>query len=257
VLTCGPSLGEVDVDRLRRGLDGVLTIAVKQAIDTAGVHGDILCFNSFNVKRFVTPSRDTLRCLVREPSGLIPQLNRADLQVPQSADAGDLARSLAATRDFGKHALAGGEPRPWGPGIMYEIVLHLAVHLGVAEIITVGWDIANTTGRNTHFYDGDDTFFDRERSSAFTAAKARGHLPGPVKRYARLARASVAHARGQIYNRALPVDGETELVGASTAAASAWLKSIGVDLRVVTPSPYVSTEIDRWTLERFYDELGD
>ena len=46
--------------------------------------------------------------------------------------------------------------RPYGPGIMSEIVFYLAQHLGVAEIITIGWDNKLTDKVKHHFYEKDD-----------------------------------------------------------------------------------------------------
>jgi hypothetical protein len=253
VVTCGPSLGDVPVDRLHRALDGTLTLSVKQAVHTTTEHTDFLCFNSFNVARFSTASTDTIRCLVREPTGRTPQLNRSDITLDQLSDVGNLERSLAVASDFAAYPLSADIPRPWGPGIMYELVLHLAVHLGVSRITTIGWDIANPQGKNTHFYDQaqSDDFFERDRDTAFTMAKARGRMPTPVKRAGRWGRAVAAHARGRVYNRALPVPGETEVVGASTAAANAWLAGCGVELEVITPSEHLDPSIKRLELEEF------
>jgi hypothetical protein len=258
VVTCGPSLSMIPTDRLQRALESTLVLSVKQAVHATGAETDVVCFNSFNVARFKTASPATLRLLVREPTGRIPQLNRADVVMRQSTDVGDLARSLAATANFDAYPLAAETPRPWGPGIIYEVVLHLALHLGVARITTLGWDIANPQGRNTHFYDSaqDNAFFQRDREHAFTMAAARSRLPPVVKRVARSARALVAHVRGTVYNRAVPVEGETEIVSASTAAANRWLVANGVTLEVVTPSAHLHPEIQRLTVEDFFDRAG-
>ena len=55
---------------------------------------------------------------------------------------------------------------PWFDQFMYEVVIHLALYLGVKEIITVGWDIGDLSkfsGKENseeqwqdHFYEGDD-----------------------------------------------------------------------------------------------------
>ena len=46
--------------------------------------------------------------------------------------------------------------RPWGPSIMHETVLYMAVHLGVSRIRTIGWDHIDPKGKKNkinHFYD--------------------------------------------------------------------------------------------------------
>ena len=45
--------------------------------------------------------------------------------------------------------------RPCGPGIMYETVFYMAVHLGFKEIILVGWDLRQKDANEDnyeHFY---------------------------------------------------------------------------------------------------------
>jgi hypothetical protein len=258
IVTCGPSLGDVPAAELRRALDGTLTIAVKQAIDTVGTQADFLCFNSFNVTRYRPPSPTTIRCLVEEPTGSVPQFNRADLRFPQGPDGGLLDRSLASTLDFDGHHLADLQPRPWGPGIMYELVFHLSLHLGVGEIITIGWDIGDDKGRNTHFYDTElsGDAFDRDRGERVAAATLRSHLPDVTRRWVRWGRAVVRHSRGQLYNHALPVQGEAERVAASTAGAADWLSRSGVRLAAVTPSQHLAPGIDRLDLDQLFERLA-
>ena len=36
-----------------------------------------------------------------------------------------------------------GFNQPWGPGIMYEMAIPLAIYLGCKKIVTVGWDIGD------------------------------------------------------------------------------------------------------------------
>ena len=36
-----------------------------------------------------------------------------------------------------------GFNQPWGPGIMYEMALPLALYLGCKKIVTIGWDIGD------------------------------------------------------------------------------------------------------------------
>ena len=262
IVTCGPSLATVPADELRRRLRGRLVISVKQAIDVVGASADFQCWNSFNVTRFEVPSPDTIRCLVGDPSGRFPQFNRRDIEFPQVDARGRLETSLAATRDFGDHLLGDHTLRPFGPGIMYELVVYLAVHLGVAEILTIGWDIANRSGRNTHFYDGSDdqAFFERGRvtpDAAGAAASARRHVPDAVRLPVRRLRARRDHRRGVLYNRTTPLDGETELVSDSTGSLKQWLDTVGVGLTVTTDSEFLDPSIGRVSVEELFERLGD
>ncbi len=167
IVTCGPSLGAVPAAQLKARLNGVLTIAVKQAIDVVGEAGRLPLLEL--VQRFplqVGRHLHTIGCFVADPTGRRPQFNRHDLAFPQVDGSGGLSGSLASRLDFGEHLIADDPLRPFGPGIMYELVFYLALHLGVKEIITIGWDIANTAGGNAHFYDDatDRPFFESERA---------------------------------------------------------------------------------------------
>jgi hypothetical protein len=220
IATCGPSLGMLPAETVRTAVRGVPCFVVKQALDVVRDETDLHCWNAFNVRRFGRHSSSTIRCLVEEPSGRVPQWNRYDVGFPQVNGHGDLRRSVAVGRDFDSYLLNGGGPRPFGPGIMFELVLYLVVHMGVTDVLTIGWDIANPTGANTHFYDSADdaAFFERGRRPAGEPAPrtARQRLPDPVHRLGRIAKTRLAHSRGSTYNRTTPLEGETDAVSAAT-----------------------------------------
>jgi hypothetical protein len=257
IVTCGPSLRLIDAQRLRRSLEGVVTIAVKQAIDIVGEQADVLCFNAYNVSRYRVPSPRTIRVFGAESSGRVPQLNQFDIRLPHDAHAADLAESLVVTRDFDRYLLSSSLGRPWGPGILHEEALFLAVHLGVSEVITIGWDIANARSHNVHFYDSGSSaaFFDRGRS-AHRLARARRRLPRSVQSGARWARALFDHNAGRLYNRTTMLPGEAEAVADATDATAKWLASHGVTLRVVSDSALISRHVPRIARESLYDALA-
>ena len=67
----------------------------------------------------------------------------------------DFSRSLSFSHNFDDWTLD-KQPvmRPWGPGILYEIVFFAAHHMGFSSIETIGWDLGpkgSLTRR--HFYD--------------------------------------------------------------------------------------------------------
>jgi hypothetical protein len=255
VVTCGPSLSAVPSNLLAEGLDGVLTISVKQAVDIVGAVTDFHCFNSFNVRRWAPVGSDTVRCFVREPTGRVPQLNPWDICFEMVDGRGDLARSLAASQDFDAYQLKRTVLRPFGPGIMYELVFYLAVHLGVSEVVTVGWDISDPNGMNTHYY---DSAAEREHF-----ALGRGNQSGRKSRIPELVRAPRrkilarrAHQRGELYSRTRALPGEAEVVSASTRALASWLTSVGVELVVVSDSPHFTSEVTRLTASEFVDRLN-
>ena len=54
--------------------------------------------------------------------------------------------------------------RPCGPGIMYETVLFMAIHLGVKSITCIGWDLTNKKVNESnyeHFYGSSEGLVNR------------------------------------------------------------------------------------------------
>ena len=51
--------------------------------------------------------------------------------------------SQAGKLSFDDYTLDKTMNRMYGPGIMYETVIHLALYLGVKKIVTLGWDIGD------------------------------------------------------------------------------------------------------------------
>lgn len=49
--------------------------------------------------------------------------------------------SLVITRDWDRSLLDTQFDRQWGPGIMFEMVIPLAIHFGIQRLIVVGWDL--------------------------------------------------------------------------------------------------------------------
>lgn len=253
VVTCGPSLAGYDPVALRRVLRGKVVFAVKQAIEVVGDEADFLCFNSYNVSRYKASSRHTIGVFGDEPSGKLPQLNAFDLRLPLERHSGQLSESLVVRQNFDDYLLSDHRTRPWGPGILHEMVFYLAIHLGLSELTTVGWDIANARGNNVHFYDSSDrtSFFDRGRSEAYSMVPVRRALPMPVRSALRLLRAGMVHSRGGVYNRTTMISGESEVVAASTAATSVWMSSHGLSLRVAGESSLVDQSVLRISPEGF------
>ncbi len=108
--------------------------------------------------------------------------------------------------------------------------MYLAVHLGVAELFFVGWDIGNTKGNNVHFYDRPTTeaFYDRVGPGAHRLKSIRSRQPAGVQHIARRARAMCSYSRGAVYNRTTMLPGEAELVAGSTADLARWLRARGI-----------------------------
>jgi hypothetical protein len=232
VVSCGPSARHWREVRSRLGPD-VVVACVKQAIFLCGAEAEIHFFNPYNAQRFWPHNRRALRVDVQDRDAP-PTFNAADLVFtldPESLE--DISRSVAATRRFEDHTIAKtGLVRPWGPGIMYDAVLHLAVHFGFGAIHTVGWDIvaervsvaAERSPRIAHFYD--------PREPGAPVQETFEWLGQDPREYRRAARRR--HWRGEIYNRVpkRDVQGEVLLIQDSLPSLAAWLGSEGVALTI-------------------------
>ena len=160
ILSCGPTLTDHDEVKLKSLLKDNLVISVKQAFDLFGEHVD---FHTYNCANFKNYDYSTNNPIVVEASTSPWNLGANDLKF--FIRERDFNNSVSKTRDFDAWT-CDKEPntRPYGPGIMYELVFYLAQHLGVSEIITVGWDnkLTSPDPSRTHFYDKEGSSYNKE-----------------------------------------------------------------------------------------------
>ena len=165
----GPSLLRVDLDRLRDRLRNALVICIKQTVDVVGPESDLMVMNFCNFSAYDWGS---IGCPVIwatfDPShpDLIRSKNatcNATFEVVENGPNTEegFRISTAGRRhweNFGR--FTDGKVR-WGPGLMYELAMPVAVHAGVSHIHLVGWDIGTLSKEtqkgfmNEHFYKND------------------------------------------------------------------------------------------------------
>ncbi len=156
ILTCGPSIKEYDFDYLREKLSDKLVFTVKQTFDD---FGDISNFHFFNSNNF-THFKNTKCISVASSAEFRPIMDNTiwssqeyDIFLKILEDR-DYNNTIARSENFEQWTLDKTTKRPWGPGIMYETVLHFAYHLGVVNIYTLGWDFEEPgTLKSNHYYD--------------------------------------------------------------------------------------------------------
>jgi len=160
ILSCGPTLTTHSEEKLKDFLKDKVVIAVKQAFDLFGEYTDFHTYNCANFKRYdysqYTP-------IVIESSTSPRPLGNCDIKF--FIKERDFNKSLSSTYEFDKGTYENSTfLRPYGPGIMYESVFYLAQHLGVSEIITVGWDNAliSEDPSKQHFYDMEGSSYNKE-----------------------------------------------------------------------------------------------
>lgn len=234
VLSAGPSLRRwPQVLAAERDRDP-LVVCVKQALLEVGRGCDLHFVNPYNHRRYGGVDGERL-VIYTDVAGAPATLGRRDVtfRIVKQRGAG-IAESLAARRNFADWELpASGVERPWGPGIMYESVLYTLLHLGVEEVVTVGWDIADDKGGNRHFYDAAATesgSWPRKRS-----LQSRARRIPAVRSLVRFG----FHWLGKTYNPPALLAGEAEVVSESLEDCLRWFESRGMKVRIVSDSRWV------------------
>ena len=243
VLTCGPSLGRYTAEDLSSLCSGKVVIAVKQAIDLVGSQADFSCFNAYNARKYSTP-KGVCRIYVEPRSRYVYQFNRADLRFPSERSGQSTSAAVIVSRDYDRYLLSRQVSRPFGPGIMHEVVLHLALHLGLSRLEVVGWDLSFGYPFSDHFDDrGTDLdFYRQSREAAFPTTTAARH--GRLRAATRLVTGLINHPLGRTYNRNLMITGEHDALVDAMPSTAAWMNSHGCELIVHDPEKPVSAEPD-------------
>lgn len=167
IFAAGPSLRKIDIDSLRNRLKNSLVICIKQSIDIVGFDCDALIMNFCNFSGY---NWDLIDCptfwTTWNPSQpkLIKDKNAKCNVVFKVTDNGKpdektLPLTTAGSGNWINLLKLPDAIVPWGPGLMYEIAIPLALHAGVSHIHLVGWDIGSLNKKSTeafsneHFYD--------------------------------------------------------------------------------------------------------
>lgn len=151
VISCGPSLMKMDFEKIRSKLKDEMVVCIKQSYDYFKDICDVHIYNCANWKKYDYEDRSTI---IVESTSFGRQLNnKCHLKYHILERRFD--KSVSQTGEFDKWTLDNVYERPYGPGIMYETVFYVLEHLGVSEIVTIGWDnsLKGTERKNVHFYD--------------------------------------------------------------------------------------------------------
>ena len=157
IVATGPSLRNFDYSELKKRLKDELVICIKQSYDLLKEECDFHIYNCGNYKNY--DYKDS-NAMVVECTAYENLLNQ-ECDFKYVIKERNFARSLAIVKNFDFWTLSNFSNdviRPYGPGIMFEIVFYFAHHLGIKEIVTIGWDNSlklkeGQTG--VHFYDYD------------------------------------------------------------------------------------------------------
>ncbi len=166
ILSCGPSLGDINPMILKAICETNLIVSIKQAGLISGEYTDIQLFNCCNVTNY--PTRPGTM-FVGQADNCSPEYAKSQFWPNQKTNvifqvdaevSGDISKehagTLADSKEFDKWTIdSSGYSRPFGPGIMYETVFFLLKHLGISTIRTIGWDFQDPSQEESwnHFYE--------------------------------------------------------------------------------------------------------
>lgn len=160
ILTCGPSLKTVPKEKLIEKLKDKPVIAIKQAYEYVPEIVDFHIFNANNFQTYDYKEDSTPVVLTSAGESELACVHniwsnnqKYDIFTPILDDR-NYNKTIAKSLEFDKYLFDQRFDRPWGPGMMTEVAIYLAVHLGVKSINTIGWDLESpNTVKSNHFYD--------------------------------------------------------------------------------------------------------
>lgn len=239
VVSAGPSSvrwKEV-YSQLSNSQENVILVAVKQAVELVGDLCDFHFINTVNLKKY----RSAEDCFVvyTKNSSMDPAPCKRDLtfEIMDRLDRNLFFLSLTGNYEVYELKYT-GPYRPPGPGIMHESVFFTLAHLGVSKIVTVGWDVADSNGMNSHYY---DKYHAANRGPIFPIIKNVCTKLGLLA-IARKMRAVFDCARFYMGFRINPSPmfaGEAEMVAKSIPGLRRWLEKKGVVLEIVSDSEWL------------------
>lgn len=135
LISNGPSLADLSDADLARVCRGRVVIAVKQAI-VRYPEAEYHLLNHIRLARYdyVTARPTVMYC---GNTMLTPPACDYAMSV---LDCGSADKSLVVGRDWDRCLFGRQYGRQFGPGIVLELAVPLALHLGVSRLITIGWD---------------------------------------------------------------------------------------------------------------------
>ena len=206
-------------------------VCIKQAIELEGASDicDVHFINPYNLKKYSYKKKPLI--IFSDALDAPRVFNKYDVHMVVSKDKNvGLEETLAYKHNFDDFLIEkSGTNRPWGPGIIYESVFYSLLFMGAKKIITVGWDIADSSGGNKHFYDNKSAFKVIDEGVRKVFYKLR---IGFIYNY-------VSYLLGRKYNFAGMLEGEAEITSKSIPYLKNWLASKSVELEIVSDSKWM------------------
>ena len=159
IVAGGPSLNNYSDSYLKEFLSDKLTLSIKQSWNILQDQTD---FHLLNFCNFAPYDWSNCKSIVTwaifeefHPKMIFDNNLEYDLMIPVYRNSSlrggmdgpnKMTQSVAELLDFDNILLDNPENgiyQPWGPGIMYEMAIPLAIYLGCKKIVTIGWDIGD------------------------------------------------------------------------------------------------------------------
>jgi len=226
IVSSGPSLKNFEEDYLRNKLKDELVISVKQSMNLLKGIADfhVLNFTNFEPYDYSDSHNTIVTWEVFEqyhPQMILDNNFKCELMLPVVGNhESDLVKrineSQAGTESFDDWTLDKTMNRMYGPGIMYEVVIHLALYLGVKEIRTIGWDIGDVSK-----FKQDDLYEDVWQDHSYDGSDNIKYAKTPMNYH------------------------EVNTVVKSVKYLSEWLKTKGVDFKIISDRNPAHKSIER------------
>ena len=156
IIASGPSLNNYKQEYLQEFLSDKLTMSIKQSWNILKDQTDFHLLNFCNFAPYDwTDCKSIITWAIFEqfhPEMIFQNNLVCDTMIPiyrnSPATGGGqgpnkMEFSLAERGDWDSMLLDDDINQPWGPGIMFEMAIPLALYLGCKKIVTVGWDIGD------------------------------------------------------------------------------------------------------------------
>tara|TARA_R110000803_G_scaffold70240_3_gene133025 strand:+ start:180 stop:1013 length:834 start_codon:yes stop_codon:yes gene_type:complete len=160
IVAGGPSLNKYSKDYLKEFMSDKLCMPIKQSYSFLKEVSDFHLLNFCNFSPYDwSDNKSIITWALFEqfhPQMIFENNIAHDLFIPifrnnPATGGGEqgpnkMLYSLAEKEDWDTMKLDNPEysfNQPWGPGIMYELAIPLAIYLGCSKIVTVGWDIGD------------------------------------------------------------------------------------------------------------------
>ena len=148
ILASGPSFGHYSKEFLNEYFKDKLVISIKQTYNVVPDHVDFHLINFCNLNAYEYSNPDTIVGWTVwdhvQPHQILNSGLRCDyiLDTYKLGDGtANIDNCVAVQKDFEKLSMDTSFARPWGPGMMYELAIPLAVYLGCSKVVTLGWDL--------------------------------------------------------------------------------------------------------------------